>query len=111
MRTAAAPLLVISGRYEQLFTYVICATWLLYGMTTAAVIVLRLKRPDLPRPYKTLGYPVVPALFVLVAAGMLTSTLIQSPRESLMGLGLIFGGLPFYFYWKRKAGRTAAGTN
>ena len=73
-----------------------------YGMTAAAVIVLRRKRPDLVRPYRTIGYPVVPALFVLGAAGVVVSTLINSPRESLMGLVLIFSGLPFYFGWKRR---------
>jgi len=95
-------LLVLSGRYEQLFTYVIFASWILYAMATASVIVLRRKRPDLPRPYKTLGYPVVPVLFVLVAGALILSTLADSPRESVMGLGLIFAGLPFYFYWKRR---------
>jgi APA family basic amino acid/polyamine antiporter len=95
-------LLVLSGRYEQLFTYVIFASWILYGMTTAAVIVLRLKKPDLPRPYKTLAYPVLPVLFVVVAIFLVLSTLFDSPRESLLGLGFIFLGLPFYFYWKRR---------
>jgi APA family basic amino acid/polyamine antiporter len=100
-----AALLVLSGRYEQLFTYVIFASWILYAMTTAAVIVLRWKRPDLPRPYRTVGYPVVPVLFVLVACILILSTLRDSPRESLMGIGLIVLGLPFYFYWKsRKRG-------
>ena len=93
-------LLVLSGRYEQLFTYVIFASWILYAMATASVIVLRRKRPDLPRPYKTFGYPVVPILFVLVAGALIASTLADSPRESILGLGLIFAGLPFYFYWK-----------
>jgi len=100
--SAWAALLVLSGRYEQLFTYVIFASWILYGMTTAAVIVLRRKRPDLPRPYKTLAYPVLPVLFVLVTVLLVLSTLIDSPRESLLGLGLIILGLPFYFYWKRR---------
>jgi APA family basic amino acid/polyamine antiporter len=95
-------LLVLSGRYEQLFTYVIFASWILYGMTTAAVIVLRIKRPDLPRPYKTLGYPVLPVLFVLVAALLVFSTLLDSPRESLLGLAFIVVGLPFYYYWQRR---------
>ncbi|MGA2580684.1 MAG: amino acid permease [Bryobacteraceae bacterium] len=97
-----AALLVLSGRYEQLFTYVIFASWILYGMTTAAVIVLRIKKPDLPRPYKTLAYPVLPVLFVLVAISLVLSTLFDSPRESLLGLGFIFLGLPFYFHWKRE---------
>jgi APA family basic amino acid/polyamine antiporter len=99
--SAWSALLVLSGRYEQLYTYVIFASWILYGMTTAAVIVLRKKRPDLPRPYRTLGYPWVPILFVLVAAILVLSTLKDSPRESIMGIGLILLGLPFYFYWKR----------
>src|SRR3954453_3574489 len=80
-----AALLVLSGRYEQLFTYVIFASWILYGMTTAAVIVLRKKRPELPRPYRTIGYPVVPVLFVIVAICLVISTLYDSPRESVLG--------------------------
>jgi APA family basic amino acid/polyamine antiporter len=99
--SAWSALLVLSGRYEQLYTYVIFASWILYGMTTAAVIVLRKKRPDMPRPYHTLGYPWVPILFVLVATVLVLSTLKDSPRESIMGIGLILLGLPFYFYWKR----------
>jgi basic amino acid/polyamine antiporter, APA family len=100
--SAWAAVLVLSGRYEQLFTYVIFASWILYGMTAASVIVLRRKRPELPRPYRTLGYPAVPVLFVLVATGLVLSTIVSSPRESLLGLGVIFLGLPFYFHWKRK---------
>ncbi|HEX8985145.1 MAG TPA: amino acid permease [Bryobacteraceae bacterium] len=101
--SAWAALLVLSGRYEQLFTYVIFASWILYGMTTAAVIVLRRKRPDLPRPYRTIGYPFVPVIFVLVAFVFILSTLWDSPRESLMGIGLIVLGVPFYFHWKKRA--------
>jgi APA family basic amino acid/polyamine antiporter len=93
---------VLSGRYEQLYTYVIFASWILYGMTAAAVIVLRRKRPDLPRPYRTLAYPVLPVLFVVAAILLVLSTLLDSPRESLLGLGLIILGLPFYFHWKRR---------
>ena len=74
----------------------------LYGMTTAAVIVLRKKRPDMVRPYKTLGYPAVPVLFVAAAGLLIFYTLKTSPRESFMGLGVIAAGLPFYFYWKRQ---------
>ncbi|HWY48766.1 MAG TPA: amino acid permease [Bryobacteraceae bacterium] len=101
--SAWAALLVLSGRYDQLYTYVIFASVILYGMATAAVIVLRHKRPDLPRPYRTLGYPVVPIVFVLGITCLVISTLWKSPRESFMGLGLVALGLPFYFYWKRRA--------
>jgi APA family basic amino acid/polyamine antiporter len=96
-------LLVFSGRYEELFTYVIFASWIVYGMTAAAVIVLRYKRPDLPRPHRTWGYPAVPVLFLIGALFVVFSTLAKSPRESLLGLALILAGLPFYFHWKRKA--------
>ena len=73
------------------WTYVIFASWMLYGMTTAAVIVLRRKRPDLPRPYRTLGYPVVPVLFVVMSAAIRhLGTLYNSPRESLLGLVIDF---------------------
>ena len=95
-------MLVLSGRYEQLYTLVIFPSWILYAMATASVIVLRKKRPDLPRPYRTLGYPVVPVLFVFVAGMLIISTLVESPRESLLGLVIILAGLPFYFHWKRR---------
>ncbi len=95
-------LLLLSGEYKQLYTLVIFPSWILYGMTAASVIVLRIKRPDMDRPYRVLGYPVVPALFVLVAIALLYSTLMSSPRESGIGLVLIIAGLPFYFFWKRR---------
>jgi len=97
-----AALLTLSGRYEELYTYVIFASWILYGMTTAAVFVLRRKRPELPRPYRTLGYPIVPCLFVLAAAFLVAVTLRSSPRESGFGLIVVALGFPFYFYWKAR---------
>jgi APA family basic amino acid/polyamine antiporter len=95
-------LVLLSGQYKQLYTLVIFPSWILYGMTAASVIVLRIRRPDLARPYRVLGYPVVPILFVLVAVALLYSTLQESPRESGIGLVLILIGLPFYFYWKKR---------
>ncbi len=98
---AWSALLVLSGRYRQLYTYVIFANWLFYGMTTASVFALRRKRPQLERPYRTLGYPVLPVLFVLGAGAIVLATLRESPRESVLGLGLILAGLPFYFKAKK----------
>lgn len=100
--SAMAGILVFSGRYEEIITYVIFTSWILYGMTTAAVLVMRKKRPDLARPYRTLGYPIVPILFVVAACCILVSTLLESPRESLMGLSLIVIAWPFYQYWSKK---------
>src|SRR6202012_4175176 len=68
-------LLVLSGKYDDLFNLVIFASWILYAMTAAAVIVLRKKRPELVRPYSTLGYPAVPVLFIIGSVILLTSTM------------------------------------
>jgi basic amino acid/polyamine antiporter, APA family len=94
---------VLSGWFDDLYNFVIFGSWILYLLTAFSVILLRRKRPDLPRPYRVLGYPVVPVLFVGVAALLLISTLQTRPRESLMGLALMALGVPFYFYWKRRA--------
>jgi len=96
----SALLVAITGGFRELFTYVMFASWIIYGMTAAAVIILRKKRPDLPRPYRTFGYPVVPTLFVVVAFLLVVYTFHDSPRESIMGIGMIVLGLPFYYYWK-----------
>ncbi len=103
---------LLSGQYDQLLTLVIFPSWILYGMTAASLIVLRYKQPNLERPYRVIGYPVVPVVFVFVAIALLYSTLRQSPRESGIGLSVIGAGLPFYFFWRnRESGpqRSAAG--
>ena len=101
----ASVLIVLSGGYKDLFTYVIFASWILYGMATAAVIVLRIKRPELPRPYRTLGYPFVPLLFVFVAILLVISTYMDSRPAALKGLAIVALGVPFYFYWSRRRAR------
>jgi APA family basic amino acid/polyamine antiporter len=100
--SAWGALLVFSGRYDQLLTFVIFASWLLYGMTTAAVFVLRRRKPEAVRPYRTIGYPWTPAFFVLAALLIEGVTLYHSPRESILGIVLILAGLPFYFLWKKR---------
>jgi APA family basic amino acid/polyamine antiporter len=101
--TAWASLLALSGKYDDLFDLVIFASWILYGMTAAAVLVLRRKRPDMRRPYRTVGYPVVPLAFTFGAIILVVSTAINRPRESIVGLVLIGLGLPFYSYWRKRA--------
>ena len=91
------------GTFEQLFTYVVFGQWLFFGLTVAAVIVLRRKHPDWPRPYKTWGYPVTPVIFILAALYIAVSALISQFKNSLAGLGIIVIGLPFYFLWKRRS--------
>jgi APA family basic amino acid/polyamine antiporter len=94
---------ILSGWYDDLYNFVIFGSWILYLMTAVSVFVLRRKQPNLYRPYRVLAYPVVPVLFIGVAALLLVSTLQTRPRESLMGLFLMALGIPFYFYWRRKA--------
>jgi APA family basic amino acid/polyamine antiporter len=103
MLSAWSSVLVLSGKYDELFDFVIFGSWILYAMATASVFVLRRKRPDLPRPYRTLGYPVVPFLFLAGATVLEISTLWTKPRQSIAGIVLILLGLPFYFYWSRRA--------
>ena len=93
---------VLSGWFDDLYNFVIFGSWILYLMTAFSVFVLRRKMPDLVRPYRTVGYPIVPVLFVIVAAFLLVSTLQTRPRESLMGLFLMALGVPFYYYWKAR---------
>jgi APA family basic amino acid/polyamine antiporter len=95
-----ACVLVLTGRYDQLLTLVIFPSWILYGMAAAAIIVLRKKRPEMPRPYRCVAYPVMPILFVLVALTLLGYTAVNSPRESGLGFFLILAGIPFYIHWK-----------
>jgi APA family basic amino acid/polyamine antiporter len=90
------------GTFEQLFTYVVFGQWIFFGLTVAAVIVLRKKRPDLPRPYKTWGYPVTPVLFILAAVFISMNSLINEFRNAVVGLVIILLGVPAYFYWKNK---------
>ena len=101
-----AVLLTLSGTYEQLYTYVVFAGVVFHAATGAAVFVLRRKRPDLPRPYRTWGYPWVPAAFIVASIVLLGNTLLERPRESLLGIGLVALGLPAYFYWRRAAVRS-----
>ena len=93
-----ACVLALSGTFDQLTDYVVFGSWVFYAMCAAAVVVLRMKRPDLPRGYKVPGYPVVPIVFVIVALCLLANTLITSPRESGIGLVIICLGIPVYWF-------------
>jgi APA family basic amino acid/polyamine antiporter len=99
-------LLTLTGTFKQLFTYVIFGEWIFFGMTVAAVIVLRKKRPALERPYKTWGYPVTPILFVLAAVYVAVGSLLSSFRNAMFGLLIICLGIPAYLYWKGKLDRS-----
>lgn len=99
---AVGALLSITGTYEELFNYVIFGSWIFYGITAAAVIALRIKRPDMTRPYRAWGYPVLPGVFVMVALALSLSILWQHPWRSLIGLGIIAAGVPAFYYWEKR---------
>jgi APA family basic amino acid/polyamine antiporter len=89
--------------YDVLYTYVIFGATIFYALAIASVFVLRRKRPDLARPYRTWLYPFTPALFLVGAAILLASMLLQQPFESLAGLGIVALGLPAYLVMSRNA--------
>lgn len=95
-------ILVVSGTYAQLFTYVVFVGLLFFAATGVGLYVLRRTRPDVARPYRTWGYPVVPALFILASLGIAINTVIERPTESLFGLGIIALGLPAYAFWRAR---------
>lgn len=97
-----ASLLVCSSSYQELFTDVIFAAWLFYGLAVSGVIVLRRTQPDLSRPYRVPGFPWVPLLFCAASAGIFFSTIIESPVRSSLGIGLILTGVPLYLFFRRR---------
>jgi APA family basic amino acid/polyamine antiporter len=94
--------LVLSGTLSQLVAYTGFAVVLFAGVAVAALFVLRWREPDAPRPYKALGYPVAPALFVAASAVMVVYEIWNNPVPSLAGLGVIAAGLPLYFFFRRR---------
>ena len=101
-------LLSLSGRYDQLYTYVTFAVILAYTATGISLFVFRRRVPDLPRPYRCWGYPVVPLLFVLSSAALAVNTVREQPKETLAGLAILFLGVPVYFWRRSVTAREAA---
>jgi basic amino acid/polyamine antiporter, APA family len=98
-----ASVLALSGSYDTLTDSVIFASWLFYGLTTASLFIFRKTMPDAARPYRALGYPVVPLIFLLVTAALLINTFVAAPRQALLGAAVLAAGLPFYWYWSRRS--------
>jgi APA family basic amino acid/polyamine antiporter len=95
-------LLCLSGTYQTLYEYVVFALVLFFAATGAAVLVLRVRKPDAPRPYHAWGYPVVPLVFILINLAVFGNSILSQPRESLVGLLIILAGVPAFLYWKKK---------
>ena len=96
-----ACLLTFTGTFNQLITYIIFTSWIFYGMSAGAVIILRKKKPDMDRPYKTPAYPWIPIIFIFFAIFLTINTIMEAPRDAAIGAGIILAGLPLYYYWKK----------
>ncbi|HEX6559407.1 MAG TPA: amino acid permease [Longimicrobiales bacterium] len=94
--------LTLTGTYGQLLDYVIFAALIFYALTTVALFMLRIRRPDMERPYRAFGYPVVPAIYMLAAASIAVILLFAKPAYSVSGLAIVLLGIPVYFLWRRR---------
>jgi APA family basic amino acid/polyamine antiporter len=103
-----AALLTMSGRYDQLYTYVIFGMVLSYTLTVIGLFILRWKRPEVPRPYRCTGYPWLPGFYVLVGVAWTLNTIFTRPTEAFWGATIVLAGIPGYLYWKRTSRRMAA---
>ncbi len=95
--------LVLSGSYNDLLDYVVFAALLFYVLTMSGLFVLRKKRPDLERPYRAFGYPVVPAAYMVVAALIALDLLWMKPTYSWLGLIIVLSGVPVFYFWHSRA--------
>jgi basic amino acid/polyamine antiporter, APA family len=95
-------LLLFAGSFRQLFSLAIFAEWLFYMVAASTIFVLRRTEPDAPRPYRTSGYPVVPAVFIAAAAVLLYYTFTENLRNSAWGVAVIAAGVPIFWYFARK---------
>ena len=98
-----AGLMALTGTFEELTSLFVFAAWIFYALSVVSMFRMRRTNPEMPRPYRTWGYPIVPAIFVLGALALTVSIWIDRPVRSSIGLALILSGLIFYRYWKRRA--------
>lgn len=102
-----ACLLIVTGTFGALFTYVSVIITLFSALTVGSVVVLRWKRPDLKRPYRVKGYPAVPLLFIAAHLWIVWGSLTEKPLDSLLGLIIVLLGVPAYFFWRGRSQREA----
>ncbi|MDQ3244717.1 MAG: amino acid permease, partial [Gemmatimonadota bacterium] len=112
MQAVWASILCLTGTYGQLLDYVIFAALIFYALTTIGLFILRSKRPDAERPYRAIGYPVLPALYIVLATTIAIVLLIadKTRAQALSGLVLVAIGIPVYFVW-RKTGSPSESTS
>jgi APA family basic amino acid/polyamine antiporter len=97
-----AGVLTLSGKYDELFTYVMFMMVLSYVLTVVGLFVLRKKQPDMPRPYRCTGYPWLPAIYVVLGSLWALNAAVEKRKETLVGTAIVLLGVPFYLFWKRR---------
>jgi APA family basic amino acid/polyamine antiporter len=93
--------------YTQLLEYIVSADLVFYALMVGAVIAMRYKAPGRERPYRTLGYPIVPLVYIAIAAVLIVDLAWLAPTTSGMGYVLVLTGIPIYLFWRRSASRAA----
>jgi APA family basic amino acid/polyamine antiporter len=107
MQAIWAGVLTLSGTYSELLDYVIFAQLMFYVITVGAVFVMRLRRPQAPRPYRAWGYPWMPAAYIAAALVLMADLLVVKPRYTWGGLLIVLSGVPVYLYLHRRGIRSA----
>jgi APA family basic amino acid/polyamine antiporter len=97
-----ASILCLSGSYGSLLDYCTFASLIFYIVTISALFYLRKIEPNTPRPYKAFGYPVIPALYILLAGAICVDLLIFKPQNTFLGLLIMFLGIPVYYFFNKK---------
>jgi APA family basic amino acid/polyamine antiporter len=100
-----AMVLAAISNFDQLLTYVVFVGWIFYALGAVAIFVYRRREPDLPRPFRTPGYPVTPILFMIAAAAIVINTIVTQPRSVLFAIALMALGLPAYYLWRSRLAR------
>ncbi len=104
LQAAWASCLLLTNTYGQLLQYVTFGDWIFFGLTALALILLRKKMPEAPRPYRAWGYPVVPLLFFLISAAVVLNVFARSFGKSMIGTAIILAGLPLYYIsWRKRS--------
>jgi basic amino acid/polyamine antiporter, APA family len=98
-----AMLLAVTGTFEQLLTYVVFTGWVFYVLGGLAIFAYRRMQRDMPRPFRTPGYPVTPLLFVASAVAIVLNTIVSQPGRAAVGIGLVLLGVPAYYVWRARA--------
>jgi APA family basic amino acid/polyamine antiporter len=99
-------LLLFWGTFEDVITYVVFIDWMFFALTAFSVYLFRTTRKDIARPYKTLGYPVTPAVFIIISSFFVVNTLIEKPTHAWAGLIFMAIGVIFFIYFKRRKPKT-----